>query len=138
MNRRSFLKFLGGAAATAVVVPKVSYFFAPQGGWTQGKGGLWAMNCPPRCPQHLHLWQVQEVMERVRSRDMDTQERRLDATLEKLGYHWNEQRNTMDIHVGGRVSSSQLDGGNFFQGVGTAPVMSRKQWRDWARERQRA
>ena len=38
MNRRSFLKFLGGAAATAVVAPSVSYFFAPRGGWQRSPG----------------------------------------------------------------------------------------------------
>lgn len=33
MNRRGFLKLFAGAAAGAIVVPKVSYFFAPRGGW---------------------------------------------------------------------------------------------------------
>lgn len=33
MNRRSFLKFLGGAAAAAVVPSATKYFFAPAGGW---------------------------------------------------------------------------------------------------------
>lgn len=33
MNRRSFLRILGGAAAAAVAAPATKYFFAPAGGW---------------------------------------------------------------------------------------------------------
>lgn len=55
MNRRGFLKLFAGASAAAIVVPKVSYFFAPQHGWkTPG--------CVPGCNEHLHLWQVEQVM----------------------------------------------------------------------------
>lgn len=41
MNRRNFLKSLAIAGTAAVVAPKVSYFFAPAGGWLLN-GDLWA------------------------------------------------------------------------------------------------
>jgi hypothetical protein len=45
VNRRGFLKLFAGAAAGAIVVPKVSYFFAPQGGWQYGfADGGWISN----------------------------------------------------------------------------------------------
>jgi hypothetical protein len=36
MNRRSFLTGLFAATAGAVIAPKVTYVFAPSGGWKQG------------------------------------------------------------------------------------------------------
>lgn len=61
MNRRGFLKLLTGAAAGAVVAPRVSYFFAPKGGWSITPGEalylldrprvyLWNLGQPRCCP----------------------------------------------------------------------------------------
>lgn len=66
MNRRGFLKLFAGAAAGAVVVPKVSYFFAPKAGWPYpfATGG-WAPNSYRSTPGELTMAKLQRVMNEV-------------------------------------------------------------------------
>ena len=40
MDRRGFLRLLGGAAVTAVAAPAVIHVLPPLGGWRQGQSGL--------------------------------------------------------------------------------------------------
>lgn len=62
MNRRGFLKLFAGAGAAAIVVPKVSYFFAPAHGWQP--------KCQPGCVEHLHRWQVEKFVKDYEQRIM--------------------------------------------------------------------
>lgn len=55
MNRRGFLKLFAGAAAGAIILPKVSYFLPPKGGW-----------CQPGCSDHIHLTTVQQFLKSMR------------------------------------------------------------------------
>jgi hypothetical protein len=40
MDRRGFLRLLGGAAVTAVAAPAITHVLPPLGGWHQGQSGL--------------------------------------------------------------------------------------------------
>jgi hypothetical protein len=44
MDRRGFLRLLGGAAVTAVAAPAVIYVLPPLGGWRASSNGLYASN----------------------------------------------------------------------------------------------
>jgi hypothetical protein len=44
MDRRGFLRLLGGAAVTAVAAPAVVHVLPPLGGWRAGSNGLYASN----------------------------------------------------------------------------------------------
>lgn len=67
MNRRRFLGLLAGAGAASAT----SYFFAPIGGWKSDVivHTHWSQ-CPPRCMDHLHKWQVEKAVEDFRRKVM--------------------------------------------------------------------
>jgi hypothetical protein len=44
MDRRGFLRLLGGAAVTAVAAPAVTHVLPPLGGWRQEQNGLYVNN----------------------------------------------------------------------------------------------
>ena len=54
MDRRGFLRLLGGAAVTAVAAPAVIHVLPPLGGWHQGQSGLYASNGGCISPNWAH------------------------------------------------------------------------------------
>jgi hypothetical protein len=54
MDRRGFLRLLGGAAVTAVAAPTITHVLPPLGGWHQGQSGLYASNGRCVSPDWAH------------------------------------------------------------------------------------
>jgi hypothetical protein len=112
VNRRRFFGLLGMAST--------AYFFAPKGGWYRPEPLSYPNTCPPRCPDHLHLWQVEEAMKRQEAymRGLIAEPELVNLCVVRQIEQAKAEYDAQGC-IGGLVGYYQVDGGSYFQGHAT-------------------
>lgn len=104
ISRRSLFRLLAGA----VVAPKVAYFFAPQGGWHTYTISVDPAHCDSRCTNHIHIWQVQYMLERFREDIASVSGIPKSVLLKGSRYEIVGKPNLAGVVIGGRAVSEIL------------------------------